>query len=1550
MKKTFRITLILFLIMAVVHGQLAKISSDILTGFPGIKHKAEVDEVIIQPALEKKIANTPIVDRKELVSLKHKRIVKSSGFEKKISDLIDGTLPVPIRVPGLTIYQAYESIEFLPGFESEDGAEFTAQIVYYDDPNADADLNWTISKSFDVNGTIISEGKNFYDNTGRILQEQLRVKNRKTNGDLLTEVFASQTINDALSRPAFTTMSAPINSQTFKYKPDFVLNSSGGIYDYRNFDVFNNGTTITDKSYNPEAVGGQTVRGTLGWYYSANNDLEKYFPNTDYPFNRTLFYKDGTGAAKLAGILGETYRIGSGHESSNFTLPVVSELNHYFQIRNKFFSAEVGSTPNSIANNAVQSIVKDESGREIVTITSKDKKVLVKGKMGPFGMTMSNVITLRPVAYQRIFPAGNTWGGSMKGIELIGNGKIFVAQSNDGTSFTNIYTGDINSFVPPVGITNYLKIESDRPFRVNYLLTNSSGDINESCSGCAAESVNTNDPKDIHYFRLSSPSAVTVTGGAYKIYNLSDPAEGEITGFTNGNTLNAGLYKLSVSGRDPVTLTYVNWINDHSYNFYNQLGQLIASIPFEGVKKLAGSGINNYATKNDIPFIKLYEYDVRGRLIKTKTPDGGLSELVYRNDGKLRFSQSAVQKTTGRYSYTNYDSYGRVVESGEFQPDAGGIAFNSNAAVSSPMSGIVENVNVAGELLTGTKRDVVTNQYDLPNNDHGLSGYMQDAANLGNLLSVSKKYKSIVNNVINANDLGSATWYNYDEEGAAVWMISYTVGLGNKTMDLYYDQSKRIVKRVFQKNIAAETFVHYYEYDQETGNIFKVYTNTVDNNSTKLLQATYYDNINGSRKRVELATNLQGIDYTYTLQGELKAINNSDPSKDPGNDGSNGFLQDAFGMVLDYHANDYRNDRTGNVQPIKSINTTGIVPDNFVGLTKAMTWYSKKPLSTPGMPGVESPVTTLYTYDEKDQLVSSIWGNNINYNNTPATFSVTNFNQENIKDPNSGQPAYDGHGNILNLQRVDGLGNVVDKLTYNYTTNSNKLDNVVNTASGTAQTYASYVYDEIGQLINENPADASQKKYIRYDVNGKVTAVARDAAFTQLVVEYVYNEGGARIIKKSFNAAFQLANITYYSGEATYTQTVVSGVGGTIIPQDYDIAGDGDRLGSFSRPSSIYSYELTDQGGNVRALITKNSSSYEVRMYSDYYPFGTQIHGGGSEYPYGFQGKHARKDNETGWFSFELRMYDSKIGRWLSKDPYSQFTSPYLAFANNPISYSDPNGGFATWVGAWLYQRWSGTRGDIVYNGKQYGFNCINCNTGLDEVLWVYEAGQVNIAARRYNQKQRETFLKYEYDHVYEHDKKLPVDHPDRIGKGSGYNLVVDPAGNYHWVWNEAIDYPIVDPVCGIGGLASAASKGLSKIAAKSAVGAGGKALYGQTDDMLKYAARYSEEAGVYSVYIHGNSTLVQWSKDPKIFINHRVLANLIKKNPQYNGEPVKLISCHTGALENGFAKNLANKLGVQVKAPNKTAWVWPDARPVTVGTTSTSRDGAFIDFFPGIK
>ncbi|MTI25798.1 leucine-rich repeat domain-containing protein, partial [Fulvivirga kasyanovii] len=65
----------------------------------------------------------------------------------------------------------------------------------------------------------------------------------------------------------------------------------------------------------------------------------------------------------------------------------------------------------------------------------------------------------------------------------------------------------------------------------------------------------------------------------------------------------------------------------------------------------------------------------------------------------------------------------------------------------------------------------------------------------------------------------------------------------------------------------------------------------------------------------------------------------------------------------------------------------------------------------------------------------------------------------------------------------------------------------------------------------------------------------------------------------------------------------------------------------------------------------------------------------GGYYRYGFQGQFAEEDSETGWNSFELRMYDPVIGRWLTTDPYGQYWSPYVGMGNNPTNLVDPDGG-----------------------------------------------------------------------------------------------------------------------------------------------------------------------------------------------------------------------------------------------------------------------------------
>ncbi len=85
----------------------------------------------------------------------------------------------------------------------------------------------------------------------------------------------------------------------------------------------------------------------------------------------------------------------------------------------------------------------------------------------------------------------------------------------------------------------------------------------------------------------------------------------------------------------------------------------------------------------------------------------------------------------------------------------------------------------------------------------------------------------------------------------------------------------------------------------------------------------------------------------------------------------------------------------------------------------------------------------------------------------------------------------------------------------------------------------------------------------------------------------------------------------------------------------------------------------------------------------DYYSFGSIMPGrsyqGSEEYRYGFNGME--KDDEIkgngNSYDFGARIYDARVGRWLSVDPmagrYPSFT-PFGFAANNPIFYLDPNG------------------------------------------------------------------------------------------------------------------------------------------------------------------------------------------------------------------------------------------------------------------------------------
>lgn len=77
-----------------------------------------------------------------------------------------------------------------------------------------------------------------------------------------------------------------------------------------------------------------------------------------------------------------------------------------------------------------------------------------------------------------------------------------------------------------------------------------------------------------------------------------------------------------------------------------------------------------------------------------------------------------------------------------------------------------------------------------------------------------------------------------------------------------------------------------------------------------------------------------------------------------------------------------------------------------------------------------------------------------------------------------------------------------------------------------------------------------------------------------------------------------------------------------------------------------------------------------------------------------------------------------------------------------------------------------------------------------------------------------------------------------------------------------------------------------------------------------------------------------------------RLLASVIRHSDGWNGQKIRLLSCSTGKQlgdDYCFAEELANALGVEVKAPNDTLYIYKSGR-MHVGNQGA---GKFVSFMP---
>lgn len=302
-----------------------------------------------------------------------------------------------------------------------------------------------------------------------------------------------------------------------------------------------------------------------------------------------------------------------------------------------------------------------------------------------------------------------------------------------------------------------------------------------------------------------------------------------------------------------------------------------------------------------------------------------------------------------------------------------------------------------------------------------------------------------------------------------------------------------------------------------------------------------------------------------------------------------------------------------------------------------------------------------------------------------------------IKNQNPNNYSYDAIGNLTkDLQ--SGIGNI-EWTVYGKIKRINRFTN-----SGINTPDLEFEYDPMGNRVvkisKPKVAGVLQTQqfwtytyYVR-DANGNVMATY-DRKFN--VIGANYNEafslseqhlyGSSRIGITTQVIPKTQRNYSFVSYNTDGSLNGISSSNG-IVPVVFNFSKTENTLG-------YKVYELNNHLGNVissisdrKLAIDANSDNIidyylpDVLGSGDYYAFGAPMPGrtfNSGSYRYGFNGME--KDNEVkgngNSLDFGARMFDARLGRWLSLDPMQvkyPDLSPYNSVNNNPIFFVDPTG------------------------------------------------------------------------------------------------------------------------------------------------------------------------------------------------------------------------------------------------------------------------------------
>ena len=585
-----------------------------------------------------------------------------------------------------------------------------------------------------------------------------------------------------------------------------------------------------------------------------------------------------------------------------------------------------------------------------------------------------------------------------------------------------------------------------------------------------------------------------------------------------------------------------------------------------------------------------YFYDDKGRMTMKLIPGKDKSYIAYDLLGRVVMTQDAKLRTTNQWTYTKYDGQSRPVKSGLITTTQNKDSVLAQAYRTADYPILSGTYTVATETYyddyswasgAGMSSSLVTTHINSANFITTYNAYPEYAQQI----SISIKTRGMVTGG-KKNILGSSDYLYclplYDQYNRVVQVKETNISGGTDVLTSQYSFSGRVLRTHFAHdkqgaNAQIHTLITKYLYDH-TGRVDSIIKN-IDSTGDKLILSNTYNELGQvtAKKLSPSYNNNAGIEtenFEYNIRGWLIGMNRN-------------FVKDVsstnwFGYEVAY-------DNTANI-----VSGQNYAAAQYNGNIAGLTWKGR---------GDGQKRKYDFTYDYNNRLKTAEFNQytGSSFNKTAGVdFSVSNL-------------TYDANGNILTMQQK-GLkinsSTVIDHLSYSYSSNSNKLLQVTDTANNYSSLLGDFKYDAAGKTSTDYTYDANGSAIS--DKNKKIDSIKYNYLNLPEVVwltngrtiTYTYDAAGNKLKKEvRESAGWQSWNTktTSYMAGFVYesNQNFTAGIGIEVYYTD-SLLYTGHEEGRIRKKGSgyVYDYFIRDHIGNIRTTLTEESQS-------DQYPAAT---------------------------------------------------------------------------------------------------------------------------------------------------------------------------------------------------------------------------------------------------------------------------------------------------------------------------------------------------------